>query len=121
MFTLEIDDKVVEFKFGIKFVMEMNKLYQMERSGQTFGYGIERAYTMINEMRDPEALVEVLYIANKVGKGPKLTKEKFIDALDDTDLEEVFEGVVAALMESSAIAPKIKALEKSMQPETTED
>lgn len=121
MFTLEIDGNVVEFKFGIKFVMEMNKLYQMERSGQTFGYGVERAYTMIAEMRDPEALVEVLYIANKVGKGPKITKEKFIEALDDVDLEEVFEGVVASLKESSAVAPKIKALEKNLQPETTED
>lgn len=121
MFTLEIEGNVVEFKFGIKFVMEMNKLYQMERSGQKFGYGIERAYTMIEEMRDPEALVEVLYIANKVGKGSKLTKEKLIDVLDNTDLEEVFEGVVASLMESSAVAPKIKALEKNIQPETTED
>ena len=26
MFTLEIDGNIVEFKFGIKFVMEMNKL-----------------------------------------------------------------------------------------------
>ena len=73
---------------------------------------------------DLETLVDVLELANK-GQNPRLTKKAIEDYIDntDTDVDEVFDGVIEGLKQANATKKAtlatIEAIEKAQAEQET--
>lgn len=93
---IEIFDKVYQFKFGMGFMREVNKLVSKPVDGVPgVKQNIGLQYTLAQIIDgDVEALIEALIIANK-GCEPRITRTKLDEYVesDDTDIEELFSKV----------------------------
>lgn len=93
---IEIFDKVYQFKFGMGFMREVNKLVSKPVDGVPgVKQNIGLQYTLAQIIDgDVEALVDALVIANK-GCEPRITRTKLDEYVesDDTDIDELFSKV----------------------------
>lgn len=99
---LEINKKPYEFKFGVKFVREVDKEMPVEREGMKFGLGL--AARVIPELQSGNisTLSKVLYLASRTEKD-KLSQSDLDDYVDDCeDIEKLFDKVLKELSESNA-------------------
>lgn len=104
MLELTINDKVYQFKFGMGFLREVNKMYQKPIDGvpnakENIGLQMMVAGVISGGC---EYLVDVLFAANNTFS-PRVTKallEQYIDECEDID--ELFEDVLDFLKSANA-------------------
>ena len=104
MFELTINGAVYQFKFGMGFLKEINKVYQKPIDGvpnAKENIGLQMHVVGI-QSGGCEYLVEVLDAANK-GQNPRVTKallEQYID--DCEDIDKLFDDVLDFLKRANA-------------------
>lgn len=107
---LEINGKKYSFKFGIKFVRELNKVAGASIKGMKFGMALSTTLPAL-QSDDPAALSNILYAANAT-ESPRLTQNEVDEYLDsDADLGKLFKEVIDEITESNAtklVAKKMK-------------
>ena len=104
MFELTINGAVYQFKFGMGFMRELNKLVKKPVDGLNIEQNMGLQYYVAGVIDgDLETLVEVLFTANKTEK-PRVTKEALDAYIDDedTDIDKLFEDVLDFLKNSNA-------------------
>lgn len=95
MFELTINGEVYQFKFGMRFVREMNKRVTRKIEGledeEQIGLSMYIARVLDQNL---DALYDVLFEAN-AGQTPRLKQPAFDEWIEDenTDIEEVFKQV----------------------------
>lgn len=112
---LEINGKTYSFKFGIKFIRELDKRMPLEAEGLKLGMGL--ATRVIPELKSGNVatLSDILYLANRTEK-EKISQDDLDDYIDDVeDIEALFDDVHKELGESNAGKLAIGKLEKSMK------
>lgn len=115
MLELTIKDKVYQFNFGMGFLREINKVVKTPVEGVK---GLEQYVGLRYKVGglmdgDPEALVEVLEIANK-GQTPRVTRALLDDLIDDgeTDIDKLFEEVLDFLSKSNATKKTVAQMQE---------
>ncbi|CEN29137.1 tail assembly chaperone [Lactococcus piscium] len=123
---LTINNNVYQFSFNIGFLRNINKTITVDVDGMD---GVKRNVGLRYSVGllldgDLETLVDVLELANK-GQSTRLTKkaiEEFIDNTD-TDVDEVFDGVIEGLKQANATKKAtlatIEAIEKAQAEQET--
>lgn len=105
MYELKINGQMVKFNFGMGFLREINKTVAVPVDGlkdvkQNVGlrYNVGRLAD-----NDVEALVEILFTANK-GCDPRITMDELDAFINDenTDIDEVFEKTLGFLKKANA-------------------
>lgn len=105
MYELKINGQMVKFNFGMEFLREINKTVAVPVDGlkdvkQNVGlrYNVGRLAD-----NDVEALVEILFTANK-GCDPRITMDELDAFINDenTDIDEVFEKTLGFLKKANA-------------------
>ena len=105
MLELTIKGEVYQFNFGMGFLREINKFAKTPVEGvKGLEQGVGLRYRVGGLLDgDPEALVDVLDIANKTEK-PRVTRpllDSYIDS-PETNIEALFAEVLDFLSESNA-------------------
>ena len=118
MFELTINEQVYQFHFGMGFLREINKTVSAPVDGlQGVKKNMGLRYTAAGIIDgDPEALVELLDIANK-GQSPRVTRALLDSYIEDenTDVDELFDTVMGFLKTANATkstVPIAEAVEK---------
>ena len=119
MFELTINEQVYQFHFGMGFLREINKTVSAPVDGlQGVKKNMGLRYTAAGIIDgDPEALVELLDIANK-GQSPRATRALLDSYIEDenTDVDELFDTVMGFLKTANAtkstVLPIAEAVEK---------
>lgn len=120
MLELTIKEKVYQFNFGMGFLREINKVVKTPVEGVK---GLEQHVGLRYKVGglmdgDPEALVEVLEIANK-GQSPRVTRE-LLDAYiddDETDIDALFVEVLDFLSRSNATKKTVAQMQELAEAE----
>ncbi|WP_314068322.1 tail assembly chaperone [uncultured Vagococcus sp.] len=112
---LVINKKTYSFKFGTKFVREIDKRLPLEQEGIKFGFGLSAKVVPELQGTNVNTLSNVLYMAN-------LTEEELIeqDEIDDyidevEDIEALFDQVMKELAESNAGKLAMRNLNESLK------
>jgi len=110
---LNINDKEYEVRFGIGFVRELDKKYNMSYiAGQKMGYGIEAVIPLVLA-GSATALAEVLY-AGTVTEKYRPTQDEIDMYIDEC---EDYDGFVASVIEElkkqNATRKKVAELEEN--------
>ena len=124
---LTINGNVYQFSFNIGFLRNINKTVAVDVDGMD---GVKRNVGLRYSVGllldgDLETLVDVLELANK-GQSTRLTKKAIEDYIDnaDTDVDEVFDGVIEGLKQANATKKAtlatIKAIKKAQAEQETE-
>lgn len=119
MMELTINGQVYQFNFGMGFLREINKQTNMPVDGLP---GVKKdvgfRYALMNLMNgDPDALVNILDVANK-GQNPRVTRDLLDSYVDDenTDIDELTDTVMGFLRNANATKKVtneiVEALEK---------
>ena len=98
---LEINDQEYSFKFGIRFLREMDKKYTIQQNGIPFGASMQMIAAKLLT-GDITALMQVLTVASETEK-PKVKEselECYIEELDD--IEKFLDDVMEELKNSNA-------------------
>ena len=119
MFELMINEQVYQFHFGMGFLREINKTVSAPVDGlQGVKKNMGLRYTAAGIIDgDPEALVELLDIANK-GQSPRVTRALLDSYIEDenTDVDKLFDTVMGFLKTANAtkstVLPIAEAVEK---------
>lgn len=123
---LTINGNVYPFSFNIGFLRNINKTITVDVDGMD---GVKRNVGLRYSVGllldgDLETLVDVLDLANK-GQNPRLTKKAIEDYIDntDTDVDEVFDGVIEGLKQANATKKAtlatIEAIDKAQAEQKT--
>lgn len=99
---LTINGKEYSFKFGVKFVRELDKTIKIEQKGIEFGMGL--AGKVLPELLtgNVNTLANILFLANRT-ETPKLSQNEIDDYIDDCeDIEALFDLVTDEIKESNA-------------------
>ena len=123
---LTINGNVYQFSFNIGFLRNINKTVAVDVDGMD---GVKRNVGLRYSVGllldgDLETLVDVLELANK-GQSTRLTKKAIEDYIDnaDTDVDEVFDGVIEGLKQANATKKAtlatIKAIKKAQAEKET--
>lgn len=118
MNEIVINDVAYPVRFGLGFLREINKREITDVPNMP---GVKREvgfqYTLAKILDgDVEALVDVIYLANKT-ENPRITMsalEAWIED-DNTDIDEAFETVLGFLRKANATRKETIALEKAIQ------
>lgn len=105
---LTINDKDYTFKFGLRFVRELDKTIQKDENGVEFGVGTSVKMAQLILDRDLTVLSDILVIANQT-ETPRIKAvdlDTFIEEHDD--VEGLLNDVIAELETSNATASKTK-------------
>ncbi len=98
---LTINDKIISFKFGVKFVREIDKNFPIEQEGVKFGMGLSAKIYPELMTANVATLADVLFLANRTEK-PKLTLSEIEDYIDECDdIEGLFDEVTNQITESN--------------------
>lgn len=105
MFEIIIDGVTYQFRFGMGFMREVNKLVSKPIDNipnKSQNVGLQYMIGGIID-GDMETLVEVLTIANK-GQNPRVTPAMLDAYIDDenTDIDKLFEDVIDFLKNANA-------------------
>lgn len=105
---LTIKDKDYTFKFGLRFVRELDKTVHKTENGVEFGVGTSIKMAQLILDRDLTVLSDILVIANQT-ETPRIKAvdlDTFIEEHDDA--EGLLNDVIAELEASNATASKTK-------------
>ena len=105
---ITINDKDYTFKFGLRFVRELDKTIQKAENGVEFGVGTSVKMAQLILDRDLTVLSDILVIANQT-ETPRIKAvdlDTFIEEHDD--VEGLLNDVIAELETSNATASKTK-------------
>lgn len=109
---LTINDKQYGFKFGVKFVRELDKTYPIMQEGIAFGMGLTAKVIPELKSANVNALATVLYLANRT-ETPKISQGDIDNYIDECeDIEQLFDDVLKELAESNAGKIAMKAVEE---------
>ena len=112
---LTINGKQYEFKFGTKFVRELDKLFPSMQEGIAFGMGLSAKFIPELKSANINALATILYIANRT-ESPKVSQGNIDDFIDECeDIEKLFEDVLKELSESNAGKMAMKMIEERVK------
>lgn len=99
---LKINGKEYSFKFGVKFVREIDKHMPVKSEGMEFGLGLSAKLLPELNSGNINTLSLALFFANQTEK-QKLTLNEIDDFIDEVeDIEKVFDTVLKSLEESNA-------------------
>lgn len=114
MKTIEINEKEYPLSFGIDFIREMDKRYQVDAQGFPLGVGLQSAVIYLAQ-ENPVVLEDIILSATHTLKSlPKKTDiEKWVEEQAEKDmLGQVFEDFLSALKTAPMTKKKtIKMLE----------
>lgn len=112
---LTINDKQVSFKFGVKFVRELDKTYPIIQEGIEFGMNLSAKFIPELKSGNVNALATVLYLANRT-ETPKVSQGDIDNYIDDCeDIEKLFDEVLEELAESNAGKLAMKTVENRLK------
>ena len=99
---IDINKKVYEFKFGVKFIRELDKQMPITQDGVDFGLALSGKVLPELQNGNISTLARVLEIANLTEK-TKISDGQLDDYIDDhEDIEKLFDDVMKALADSNA-------------------
>ena len=109
---LTIKGKQVHFKFGVKFVRELDKNLVIEQNGVSFGLALAVKIIPELEMANIATLSNVLFLGNRT-ETPKLSQGDIDDFIDECeDIEKLFDDVLKEITESNTGKKKKKKMTK---------
>lgn len=113
MKQIEINGKKYDLHFGIDFIREMDKRYEMKGDGVSFGMGIQSAVIYLQDY-NPVVIADVILSATHTLKSiPSLSDiELWIEQQDD--LEKVFDDFLLALKTAPMTRLKVTKMLKAM-------
>lgn len=112
--VMEIKGTEYEVHFGIKFIRELDKKYEIERENMKFGAGLEMIVPLLLGY-DATKLSEVLYLSTCTEK--KRPNQESVDEYVENheDIEKLFEEVMDELKNSNATRLKVKDLMEGLE------
>lgn len=112
--VMEIKGAEYEVHFGIKFIRELDKKYEIERENMKFGAGLEMIVPLLLGY-DATKLSEVLYLSTCTEK--KRPNQESVDEYVENheDIEKLFEEVMDELKNSNATRLKVKDLMEGLE------
>ena len=117
---LEIKGEIYSFKFGMGFLLDINKTYEVD-SGNRKKEKAGLAYNISGLIdKNPESLLAVLETANKT-ENPRITKGELMAYIEDedTDIDNLFDTVMDFL--SSANSTKNMTLKMKLAAKEAEE
>ena len=114
MKVMEIKGTEYEVHFGIKFIRELDKKYDIERENMKFGACLEMIVPLLIGY-DATKLSEVLYLSTCTEK--KRPNQESVDEYVENheDIEKLFEEVMDELKNSNATRLKVKDLMEGLE------
>lgn len=111
---LNIKNKEVEVRFGIKFIRELDKSNYFVKDGTKFGAGLELKVPMLFTY-DTVALSEIIYAGTCMEKSrPTINDvDEFIENCED--LNGLFNEVLSELKKGNATKLKIAQMEEALK------
>ena len=119
MMELTINGTVYQFKFGMGFLREANKLTVVPVQGMpgtTKEIGARYLIASVVVDQEPNALVDLLDLANK-GETPRVTKamlDSYIDS-EEVDIDELMEKTKDFLSKANATKKAVKEILKEYE------
>ncbi len=116
---LPVDGTVYQFKFGMGFLREANKLTVVPVQGMpgtTKEIGARYLIASVVVDQEPNALVDLLDLANK-GENPRVTKtmlDSYIDS-EEVDIDELMEKTKDFLSKANATKKAVKEILKEYE------
>lgn len=107
---LTINDKDYMFKFGLRFVRELDKQITTNENGIEFGVGTAIKLAQLVNTNDLAVLSDILLVANQT-ETPRIKSvdlDEYIETVEDAD--GLVKEVIAELETSNATASKIKTV-----------
>lgn len=107
---LTINDKDYTFKFGLRFVRELDKQITTNENGIEFGVGTAIKLAQLVNAKDLASLSDVLLVANQT-ETPRIKAvdlDTFIE--EHEDVEGLLKEVIAELEASNATSSKVKTV-----------
>lgn len=112
---LVIDKETYSFKFGTKFVRELDIRFPLEQEGIKFGFGLSAKVIPELQGTNVNTLSNVLYLAN-LTENVKVTQDQLDDYIDGVkDIEALFDEVMKELGESNAGKLAMRNSKKAMK------
>lgn len=112
---LTIGKKIYTFKFGVKFIRELDKELPIEQEG--IKYGLALTAKVLPELRSANVntLAKVLSLANQTEEN-RITQDELDNYIDDAeDIEALFDQVLKSISESNAGKLATKNFDKQMK------
>lgn len=112
--VMEIKGTEYEVHFGIKFIRELDKKYEVERENMKFGAGLEIMVPLLMGY-DTTKLSEILYLSTCTEK--KRPNQESVDEYVENheDIEKLFAEVLEELKNSNATRLKVKNLMEDLE------
>lgn len=117
--TFTINGTVYQFKFGMGFLREANRLTKIPVQGMpgtTKEIGARYLIASVVVDQEPNALVDLLDLANK-GENPRVTKamlDSYIDS-EEVDIDELMEKTKDFLSKANATKKAVKEILKEYE------
>lgn len=119
MMELTIDGAVYQFKFGMGFLREANKMTKIPVQGMpgtTKEVGTRYLIARVVIDQEPDALVDLLDLANK-GENPRVTKallDSYIDS-EEVDIDALMEETKDFLSRANATKKTVEEIVKECE------
>ena len=118
MFELTIKGDVYQFNFGMGFLREINKKISTPVDGlKDVNKNIGLQYIVASVIDgDPEALVDLLEVANK-GFSPRVSRNLLDSYIDDaeTDIDDLFKTVIDFLKNANATKKAVETILEAVE------
>lgn len=113
MKQIEISGKKYDLHFGIDFIREMDKRYEVNGNGVSFGMGINSAVVYLKD-NNPVILEDIILAATHTAKTiPSVADiEKWLE--EQEDLDKVFDDFLSALKTAPLTKSKVTKVLKAM-------
>ena len=113
MKQIEINGKKHDLHFGIDFIREMVKRYEVNGNGVSFGMGINSAVVYLKD-NNPVILEDIILAATHTAKTiPSVADiEKWLE--EQEDLDKVFDDFLSALKTAPLTKSKVAKVLKAM-------
>lgn len=113
MKQIEINGKKHDLHFGIDFIREMDKRYEVNGNGVSFGMGINSAVVYLKD-NNPVILEDIILAATHTAKTiPSVADiEKWLE--EQEDLDKVFDDFLSALKTAPLTKSKVAKVLKVM-------
>ena len=113
MKQIEINGKKHDLHFGIDFIREMDKRYEVNGNGVSFGMGINSAVIYLKD-NNPVILEDIILAATHTAKTiPSVADiEKWLE--EQEDLDKVFDDFLSALKTAPLTKSKVAKVLKAM-------
>ena len=114
---LEINGKTYSFKFGMGFLLDINKTYEVESVGSKNKEKAGLAFNVSGILdKNPESLLTILEIANKT-ETPRISRSEIMAYIEseDTDIDGLFDEVLDFLSRANCTKNMTLKIQKAAQ------